>query len=224
MGLGSIVSGALNNTGSKKAYEAQLQSQLAAMQEMQNAYNDIDKSYQPYVSLTKGFLDDYANTIRGNTDTFENSPWGKAYNDYVLNNTINKIQGSAAAGGNLLSGNTLKELQTNIQSINSNDYLNRLNNYLGYAGGLGNQSIGLTKDLGNYRWNQATGNANAWNTIGEAKASQQINKYNNLGQMWGGSFDTLTNGLKGFNAYGISQGGQGLAALGGLGELAMAFI
>lgn len=211
MGLGGIVSGLVSGSGSKKAYEAQLQAALMQKQEMKNAYNDISNSYQPYIDTGKGFYDNYANTIRGDTSSFSASPWGQAYNQYVLDNTMNAIQGSAAAKGSLLSGNTLKELQTNIQSINSNDYLNRLNNYLAYAGGLGNQSLGLTQQLGNYRWNQASGNANAWGNIGQAKAAQQLQKYQNLGQVWGGIADLGANAA-------LS------AATGGLGGFAGAFI
>lgn len=192
MGLGSIVSGIVGGKGSKKAYKAQKAASKKAMQEYQNAYDDIAGNYNYYLPDAQQGWTNYNATLNGDTSAFEASPFGQAYNDYVMNNTIDRLQGTAAAKGNLLSGNTLKELQTNIQSILSNDYLNRLGQYLNQTSGLGSQAISITDTLGNYRWNQANANAGQQQAIGQAKAAQQLAKYQNLGNIWGGLVDEFT--------------------------------
>jgi len=203
MGLGSVVSGLVGGKGSKKAAKALLAAQQRAIQEYGNAYKDISGNYNYYLPQAQQGWNDYVNTINGDTSAFETSPYGRAYNQYVLDNTINKLQGTAAAKGNLMSGNTLKELQTNIQSIISNDYLNRLAEYLGYTGNLGNTALGITDALNQYRWNQALGVANAQQQIGNIQAAQQFAKYNNLGNLWGGLADLGLNGIAGLTTGGL---------------------
>ena len=202
MGLGSLVSGLIGgNSGAKKAYKAQKAASEKSMQEFQNAYNNIADAYGYYLPDAQQSWNNYIATLNGDTSYFDASPYGQAYNDYVMNNTINKLQSTAAARGNLLSGNTMKELQTNIQSILSNDYLNRLGEYLNQVSGLGSQAIGLSDAMNQYRWNQASANAGQQQAIGQAKAAQQLAKYNNLGNIWGGLVDLGTSAL------GLSTGG-----------------
>lgn len=189
MGLGSVVSGLVGGKGAKKAYKAQRAAAEKAMKEYQNAYNDVSTAYNYYLPSAQQGWNNYVNTLNGDTSAFEASPFGQAYNQYVMDNTINNLQGTAAAKGSLLSGNTMKELQTNIQSILSNDYLNRLGQYLNQTSGLGSQAIGLTDTMNQYRWNQASANAGQQQAIGQARAAQQLAKYNNLGNIWGGLTD-----------------------------------
>lgn len=192
MGLGSVVSGLVGGKGAKKAYKAQRAAAEKAMKEYQNAYNDVSTAYNYYLPSAQQGWNNYVNTLNGDTSAFEASPFGQAYNQYVMDNTINNLQGTAAAKGSLLSGNTMKELQTNIQSILSNDYLNRLGQYLNQTSGLGSQAIGLTDTMNQYRWNQASANAGQQQAIGQARAAQQLAKYNNLGNIWGGIVDEFT--------------------------------
>ncbi len=223
MGLGSVVSGAFGVSGSKKAYKAMLEAQKKAREEYQGGYDDISSSYQPYLEPALQAYQGYAGVINGDPAAFNASPWGNSFNQYAMDNTINQLQGTAAAKGSMLSGNTLKELQTNIQSILSNDYLNRLNNYLSYAGNLGNTGVGLTQDLGQYRWNLAQNNANSYLGQGAAKAAQQIAKYNSLGQVWGGLADNFTLTPKeAFNAS-VQVASQGGGSGGGSSSLAGLF-
>jgi hypothetical protein len=214
MGLGGVVSSFVGMQGSNKASKQSQLYQWIAMQEakkaLQEGYNDVKGMYNPYIETSQPFYNDYANTVKGDTSAFESSPWGQSYNQYVMDNTINNLQGTAAARGNLQSGNTLKELQTNIQSILSNDYLNRLNDYLSYSGNLGNQALGLTQQLGNLRWQQAGGNAsNAYttlNNIGDTRAAGTMSKYQQLGNAWGGLTDWGMNALTPFGSNGTGQG------------------
>ena len=192
MGLGSVVSGLAGGKGSKKAAAAAMEAQKKAMQEYQNGFDYISNNYDYYLPQAKQGWNNYGNTLNGDMSAFNASPYGQFYNDYTLNNTINALQGTAAAKGSLLSGNTLKELQTNIQSILSSDYLNRLGQYLGYNQNLGQTALGITDALNQYRWNQATANAGAQQQIGNIQAAQQMAKYNNLGNIWGGLVDNFT--------------------------------
>ena len=193
MGLGSVVSGLVAGKGSKKAAQAAILAQMQAMQEYKNAYNDVSNNYSFYEPEAKQGWTNFNNTLNGDMSAFNASPYGQFYNDYTMNNTIDRLQGTAAAKGNMLSGNMLKELQTNIQSILSSDYLNRLGQYLGYNQNLGQTALGITDALNQYRWNQAQANAGAQQQIGNIQAAQQLAKYNNLGNIWGGLTDFAVN-------------------------------
>lgn len=195
MGLGSVVSGLVGGKGAKKAAQAAEAAQRKAMQEYASGYGDIVNNYNAYLPQTQQGFNNFVNTLNGNMSAFNASPYGQFYNDYTLNNTINTLQGTAAAKGSMLSGNTLKELQTNIQSILSSDYLNRLGQYLGYNQNLGQTALGITDALNQYRWNQALGNAGAQQQIGNIQAAQQLAKYNNLGNIWGGLVDFGMNAI-----------------------------
>lgn len=206
MGLGGIISSAMGAKGAKKAAAAYQAALGQARNEYNTGYNDIKNMYEPYLTPATEGYNNYVNTINGNMGSFNNSPWGQAYNDYVVNNTINKLQGTAAARGSLQSGNTLKELQENIQSIMTNDYLNRLAQYLGYTGNLGQTGLGITNTLGTYRDSLANNLANTYVQGGQSQAALQAAKYNALGNIFGGLADTAVNGLAGYMTGGLSSG------------------
>lgn len=198
MGLGGLISSAFGNKAAKKAAQAMTKGYKLARNEYNQGYNDIESMYEPYLTPAQNMYQNYVNTINGDTASFQASPWGKAFNDYVMNNTINQLQGTAAARGNMLSGNTLQELQTNIQSILTNDYLSRLGQYLGYAGGLGNTGLNITSAMGGYRDALANNLANSYMQSAQNNAAQQVAKYNNLGNLWGGLTDAGTTALSGW--------------------------
>lgn len=206
MGLGGIISSALGGKGAKKAAAAYQAALGQARNEYNTGYNDIKTMYEPYLTPATQGYNNYVNTINGNMDTFNSSPWGQAYNDYVLNNTINQLQGTAAARGSLQSGNTLKELQENIQSIMTNDYLSRLAQYLGYTGNLGQTALGITNTLGTYRDSLANNLANTYVQGGQAQAAAQTAKYNALGNIFGGLGDLALNGIAGYMTGGATNG------------------
>lgn len=197
MGLGGLISSAFGSKGAKKANKA-MQKALGQARDVYNTgYEDISAMYEPYLTPAQEAYGNYVNTINGDTSAFSASPWGQAFNDYVMNNTLNQLQSTAAARGSMLSGNTLQELQTNIQSMLTNDYLNRLNQYLGYASGLGNTGLNITSALGDYRNNLTNNLANTYYQGGQNNAAQQTAKYTNLGNLWGGVADLGMNGLAG---------------------------
>lgn len=198
MGLGSVVSGLVAGKGSKKAAQAAIEAQKRAMEEYQKGFDYVSNNYNYYLPSAQKGYNNYVNTLNGNMSAFNASPYGQFYDNYTLNNTINALQGTAAAKGSMLSGNTLKELQTNIQSILSSDYLNRLGQYLGYNQNLGQTALGITDALNQYRWNQAQANAGSQQAIGNIQAAQQMAKYENLGNIWGGLTDWSTDMGKAF--------------------------
>ena len=210
MGLGSVVSGLVGGKGSKKAAQAAIEAQKKAMEEYQKGFDYISNNYSYYEPQAKQGWQNYNNTLAGDMSAFNASPYGQFYNDYTMNNTIDRLQGTAAAKGNFLSGNTLKELQTNIQSILQSDYLNRLGQYLGYNQNLGQTALGITDAMNQYRWNQAAANAGAQQQIGNINAAKQIAKYNNLGNVWGGLVDNFT--LNKNDILSLLGGGSGSAA------------
>lgn len=213
MGLGGIISGALGSKGAKKAAAAMREALSQARDAYNAGYNDITGMYDAYLPQAQQGYNNYVNTINGDTSAFSASPWGQAYNDYVMNNTINRLQQTAAAQGSLQSGNTLKELQENIQAINNNDYLNRLNQYLGYTGNLGNTGLGITSTLAGYRDQLANNIANNYMQLGGINAGQQVQKYNALGNLYGGLTDGLLQGISGYYSGGLGGALNGLTGL-----------
>lgn len=187
--LGSVAGGIFGAKGSKKAFEAMQAYEMMARQEREKAVNDISGYFSPYRSIAEDAYQNSADVLGGNMTAFNSSPYGNFYNQYALDNTINNLQGTAAARGSLLSGNTLKELQTNIQSLLSSDYLNRLNNYLSSNMTVAQPGVNFTSQLGNLRQWQADANANSWSNVGSANSAQQLSKYNNLGKAWAGGID-----------------------------------
>lgn len=219
MGLGGVVSSFMGAKGSNKASNEAMMYQWLAQQALDKGYKDINKMLNPYLEDTQPFWNNYLNTVQGDTSSFEASPWGQSYNQYVMDNTINNLQGTAAARGSLQSGNTLKELQTNIQSIFSNDYLNRLNNYLSYSGDLANQNLNLTGQKADLRLQQAGGQANTLNNIGQIKAAGTLSKYQNLGNAWGGLVDNFTLNKNDILSL-LGGGGGGITSTGGISKSA----
>lgn len=214
MGLGSVVSGLVGGKGSKKAAQRAIAGQKKAMEEYQKGFDYVSGNYNYYLPAAQQGYNNYANTLQGDMSAFNASPYGQFYNDYTLNNTINALQGTAAARGNFLSGNTLKELQTNIQSILSSDYLNRLGQYLGYSQNLGQTALGITDALNQYRWNQAQANAGSQQAIGNIQAAQQMAKYQNLGNIWGGLVDNFTLNKNDILSF-LGSSGGGISESGG---------
>lgn len=194
MGLGGIVSSYFGKKGASKANAALQEGYRQAREQYNKGYTDIQNMYEPYLTpATQGYTN-YVNTINGDTSAFSASPWGQSFNDYVMNNTINKLQGTAAAQGSLNSGNTLKELQTNIQSILTNDYLNRLGTYLGYNQNLGQIGLNITNTMGAYRDQLANNLAGTYTGAAQANAANQMAKYKALGNMWGTAVDEVEQG------------------------------
>lgn len=207
--LGSVADGILGSKSSKKAFEAYAAYQAMARQEREKAFNDISGYFSPYRSIAEDAYQNSANVLGGDTTAFNQSPYGNFYNQYALDNTINALQGTAAARGSLLSGNTLKKLQTNIQSILTSDYLNRLNNYLSSNAAVAQPGVNFTGQLGQYRQWQADGNANSWSNVGAANASQQLSKYENLGKVWVGGLGLGSSLLGAVGGYFSGLGGVG---------------
>lgn len=214
MGLGSVVSGlAGGGKSAKKAAAAAIAAQKKAMEEYQKGFDYVSNNYSYYEPQAKQGWQNFNNTLTGDMSAFNASPYGQFYNDYIMNNTIDRLQGTAAAKGNFLSGNTLKELQTNIQSILSSDYLNRLGQYLGYNQNLGQTALGITDALNQYRWKQAAANAGAQENIGNIQAAQYLAKANNnagiLSSLGGLDLSSLAGSLGGlFGGSSDDEGGE----------------
>jgi len=187
--LGGVFGG-FGSSSSKKKKEAARQAALQR-QMLQEGYNDISGMYQPYMQRGLEGFSNYADTLAGNTGAFNASPYGQAYNQYTLDNTINQIEGNSAAGGSLLSGNTLKSLQENIQAIQSNDYLNRLNQYLSNNASLGNMGFNATQGLGDYRWGLAGGNVGIQSGLAGANMGNLNSQYQGLQSGIGTFMDKL---------------------------------
>lgn len=128
---------------------------------------------------------------------------------------IKNLDASAAAKGNLLSGNHMQDLvnyNQNLAGTQYDSYINRLNNvYNNYSGGLmsvaglgsgaANQNTNSAANTGNASAQLATNNANNSNSLlqtladtqgnaalaaGNARASSYTNQANNNNQMIGG--------------------------------------
>lgn len=97
-----------------------------------------------------------------NPDTFQGSPGYQ----FQLNQGIDAIQNSAAARGGVVSGNTLKALQSYGQGLANQDWYNYLSQLYGLT------RLGSASAAGQGQFLVGAGNANASGTAGATKAIQ----------------------------------------------------
>jgi len=120
--------------------------------------------YNPQGGLVPGSPQSPVLTQQG----FQASP---GYN-YQLQQAMSAIQNSAAARGSAISGNTLRDLQTNAQGLASQDWWNAYNANSGAYWNAANYYSGLQNNLLNSTINQATrGQAAAAGTAQQAGAT-----------------------------------------------------
>lgn len=131
-GGAALVGGALSSKGSKSAAKTQADAATQAAEMQLEQYNQTRDDLKPYTDAGGYGLDQL---LTGYKDGSLTKPFSMA--DYQqdpgyqfrLEQGMNNIQGSAAAGGGLLSGATLKALNSYNSDLASQEYNNAYSRY-----------------------------------------------------------------------------------------------
>ncbi|MHB1956629.1 MAG: hypothetical protein ACYCOU_23100 [Sulfobacillus sp.] len=236
LGAGSDIWGAMNSgqaqtTAGQEQSQAQLQAaqiQADAQKQAAQTYTDYgnkalglqqgiwnteQQNAQPYMQAGQNAIGSMNNVLSQHFDgsNFQQDP---SY-AWRLNQGLQSLQASAAARGQLLSGNTLKGITDYSQGAASQEYQNAFNRYMGQR----QQDLGGYSQIAGMGQNAASGLnfAGAFlgngmgNTVGsmgrqigasqvgagQAQAQGQIGSANALAQGQVGSANTMSAGLMG---------------------------
>jgi len=223
----SLLGSSASSSASKTASWDQTLASLEAIQVEQNAYNQSVSLQYPYtiggynaLSTLQGDLnnqsgysplfgayDSSASVVPNSPESpvltqqgFQQSPGYQ----YQLQQAMSAIQNSAAAKGSAISGNTLRDLQSNAQGLANQDWWNAYNanssaywNAANYSSGLQNRQISALQSL------LTSGQAAASNTAaaGQTSANSIGNSLTNIGNSQAsgaiGSANATNTGLSG---------------------------
>lgn len=163
-GIGSAVVG---SKAAKKAANAQVQSDAAAIAEQQRQFDITQKNLAPwYQAGGQAIGQGYAMLQPGYDYTA--SPGYQ----WRLGQGTAAIEGGAAARGHLLSGGTLKDLANYGQGLAANDYNDQFNRLMAISGG-GQQAA---TSLGGFGANAASNIGSLLAAQGQARASGYQNQ------------------------------------------------
>jgi hypothetical protein len=198
----TVIGGAISNNQSNKAAgraaRAQRDANFAAIEEQRLAREQAREDMLPFLQAGYGALDKQSAILNGDFTGFQNSP------DYLfaLNQGMNTLDHSAAARGGLFGGGHTKDLVRYGQGMASQN----LNNYWSKLAGMAGQSFNAGANLGQMGQAAASNIGNAYNNIGNARASSYQQIGNNNAQFAAGTAGALSNL---FNYYGSKNGGFG---------------
>jgi hypothetical protein len=170
----TLGSAAIGAGSSLLASNAQSDAAAQALAFQQQVYRQQQKNLKPYLNAGQGALTDLINlrSGAGGWEQFVKSP------DYQFrfNEGLGALQNSAAAKGNLLSGNTLRGITNYGQGFAASEfanYWNRLFNQaqMGQSAALGGGQLGnaAAGQIGNTMMGQ--GQANASGVVGAANSA-----------------------------------------------------
>jgi hypothetical protein len=111
----------------------------------------------------------------------------------MVQDTVGAVDASRAARGGLFSGATAQEIGDRTGQL----YLGDFNNYLSRLGGMVDTGAGAATQTGQFGANAASGQANAYQAAGNARAQGYINMGNSIN-------NALSQGAQMYGAY---QGG-----------------
>lgn len=195
----AIIGGLIGGGSSSDAANAQLQASQAATAEQQREFDQITKSFAPFLQTGQLSLQDLSSLLGlgGSGADIMNSPLLRQFTasdftkspgyDFQMKQGIDAIQNSAAAKGGVFSGNTLKSLDTFGQGLANQDWWNAYNAFTGNQnrtlstlGGLANNGQNAAGNLGSI--GTATANNIGSNLIqgGNAQAAGIVAGGNNL--------------------------------------------
>jgi hypothetical protein len=157
------------------------------------------------------------------------------YQNYIMDQSQNALEGSAAARGGLFSGATIKAAQQNAQGLAGQfygDYMNRIggvsdvgtaarNSLANYVGQFGTNQANLQAQrgqaLGGIRSNQSTSRANVYQQTAGGIANARLGLGNSLSNTSLGMGDAMQSGYAGIgNAQSAGTMGMTNALTGGL--------
>jgi len=186
----ALVTGYLSDQASSKASDAMQNSAEMQAQIQKDIYEQSRQDYAPWREAGTAALGGLQEMLNPNYDLTTSPGY-----QWRLGQGVSALDKSAAARGNLLSGQQLKAVTDYGQNIGAQEYNNRFNRLASLAG-LGQSGTAGTVQAGQ---NYATGASNAYGNMGQARASGYLGQAN----AWGNAMN------QGLGMYGASQGWYG---------------
>lgn len=211
----TIGSAAIGAIGASKAAKAQTKSANAQIDSNERIFAQQTELLDPYNQAGQNALSAYNNELgigerpAGWQSGFTTTP---GY-EFQMQQGQQAIDGSAASGGSLFSGATLKAQQQFGQGLAGQEYNNYLNRLSGIAGAGQSAAAGTATAAGN----MGAANSNALASMGNAQSAGIIGTSNALtggiGNMIG--ISQYQNALNGGSGGGITIGGPNSLFAGG---------
>lgn len=168
---GTVIGAVAGKKGSKKAAKAEAAGQQQAAAEQRAALERVAQYQQPYLDMGPAATNALMRLNSGDYSAFNSSP------DYVYarDEALKGVTGSAAARGNLFSGQTgkrLAEVAGGLATQNLGNYRNSLFGQIGVgqsaANNLGNATLGVAGGVANNL--VGAGDARASGIVGSTNA------------------------------------------------------
>lgn len=207
---GAVGAAAISSNASKNAAKSQANASAAANQEQQREYDQTRADYAPYREAGTNALT-HLNGLMADPSQATKDP---SY-AFGMSQGTQAIDRSAASGGSLYSGATLKALERYGQDYAGTKLNEQYNRYANIAG-LGQVATSGTTAAGTNAANQignnltSLGNAQAANSLNQgniwSNAANQLSSYGKNNNWFGGSggYQTPTQFQQGTNFYGGS--------------------
>jgi hypothetical protein len=196
--IGSAVLGAGASVYSgNKAASAQKKAAQQAADVQRQQYEQTRADLAPYRDTGATALGRYGDLLgMGGPDAYQAALKGYTQSPFLarmVQDTVGSVEASRAARGGLFSGATAQEIGDRTGQL----YLGDFNNYLSRLGGMVDTGAGAATQTGQFGANAASGQANAYQAAGNARAQGYINMGNSIN-------NALSQGAQMYGAY---QGG-----------------
>ena len=193
--LGSaVIGGAVSASGASKAAKAQTRAAQQAADVQRQQYEQTRADLAPYRDMGGMAMQNYAGALglmgQGGYDRALASYRESPFLAQLVRNTGNAVDASRAARGGLFSGATAQEIGDRTGQL----YMGDFNNYLSRLGGLVDTGAGAATQTGQFGANAASGQANAYQAAGNARAQGYINSANSIN-------NALSQGAQLYGAY-----------------------
>lgn len=180
-----------NNTTTDNGVNAVNSATTGALGQANQYIQPTMQQFQGVTANTGNDLQGYRNAVQGNfNQKFQDFQNSDAYN-FALNQGLTSAQNSAAAGGMLRSGATLKALQDYASGYASQQYNNWQQNQVANAGGLANSSLGALSSQGQLANQAGLGLGNIQTQGGQQLADLYKNQGTIQGQLRLGTAQTV---------------------------------
>jgi len=207
--IGGIAGGLIQSRSADKATKAQTRAANNELALQRQIYDETSANFSPY---REGGLNAF-NAIQSEMGLGE-APEGyggfqatPGY-QFAVDQGTRALEGSAAAGGNLRSGATMKALQNYGQGMANQEY----GNYMSRLGTLANMGQAAAGNQAAAGANFAAGAGNAMQNIGNAQSAGAIAQ----GNAWSGG---INNALGAYQMAQMAGTGGGGLTIGGAGSL-----
>jgi hypothetical protein len=208
--IGGIISGLMGSSASRSAANTQAQSAGAQLDFNKQVYADQTANFAPWQQMGLQGQQAY-NSLLGlgqAPEGFQGYQQSPGY-QFQMQQGLDAAQSSAAAQGGLMSGKTLRDMNTYGQGVANQDYQTYLNRLQG-VGAQGQAAAGMQSNAaGQYGAN----GMNALGSMGDARAAGTVGAAN----AWTGGINNAIAGLGYMQANGQQGQGNAINLFGGKG-------